>query len=249
VTNEFTIPTGASEPDGIAPGADSALWFTEKTGNKIGRLQPDTGYPRPRGASPLRASLVPSFVACTSGNRTHGAPLSNSSCAPPQQVSGQLTVGTPDSNGNGANSIGDVTLVALPGDAGTTADEADMRISTSITDVRKKSDLSDYTGQVQTVLGVRLTDRQATQYGDEPQTTQTLTFRVNLACSGTIDTAVGSACSLVTTADTVLPGSVPESKRSIWALDKVNVYDAGPDGNVSTTADNTAFETQGVFVP
>jgi hypothetical protein len=46
-----------------------------------------------------------------------------------------------------------------------------------------------------------------------------------------------------------MPGAVPESKRSVWALDKVNVYDAGPDGDVSTTADNTLFEVEGVFVP
>ena len=33
-------------------------------------------YPRPRGASPLRVSLVPAYQACTAPNRTHGSPLS-----------------------------------------------------------------------------------------------------------------------------------------------------------------------------
>jgi virginiamycin B lyase len=249
VTNEFPVPTSASEPDGIAAGLDGALWFTEKTGNKIGRLQPDTGYPRPKGATPLRASLVPAYQLCAAGNRTHGAPLSNSSCAPPLQASGQLTVGTPDSNGQGANAIGAITLVALPGNTATMADEADLRISVSATDVRRKSNLSDYPGQVQAVLSVRLTDRQATQFGEEPQTTQDFAFRANVSCSGTADTAIGSTCSIVTTADTILPGAVAESKRSIWALDKVDLYDAGPDGNVSTIGDNTRFETQGVFAP
>jgi hypothetical protein len=60
---------------------------------------------------------------------------------------------------------------------------------------------------------------------------------------------IGSGCSLATTADTVTPGAVPESKRSIWGLGSVRVYDGGPDGIASTTTGNTLFETQGVFVP
>lgn len=35
---EFTIPTAASRPFGIAAGPDGALWFVEGDGNKIGRI-------------------------------------------------------------------------------------------------------------------------------------------------------------------------------------------------------------------
>jgi virginiamycin B lyase len=35
---EYPIPTAASSPGGIAAGPDGALWFTESTGNKIGRI-------------------------------------------------------------------------------------------------------------------------------------------------------------------------------------------------------------------
>ena len=35
---------------------------------------PDPGYPRPAGATPMRASLVPAYNQCTSPNRTHGPP-------------------------------------------------------------------------------------------------------------------------------------------------------------------------------
>jgi streptogramin lyase len=38
---EFDVPTPGSQPLGIAPGPDGALWFTEKAGNKIGRMTPD----------------------------------------------------------------------------------------------------------------------------------------------------------------------------------------------------------------
>jgi Tol biopolymer transport system component len=202
------------------------------------------GYPRPKGATPLRASLVPAYKQCTAANRTHGAPLSSPSCNPPSLASGQLTVGTPDANGQFANAIGSVTLVAITGDPSTAADEADMRIATSLSDVRKKADLSDYAAEVQVVLELRLTDRLA-----DAQTVQDLTFGVTVPCTATGDTTVGSNCSLTTTADTVMPGAVPESKRSIWGLDSVQVYDGGPDGDADTTGDNTLFETQGVFVP
>jgi TolB protein len=205
------------------------------------------GYPRPKGATPLYASLVPAYQACLAPNRTHGAPLSHPSCNPPSGASSQLTVGTPDANGKGSNAVGSVTLNAILGDPSTSADEADLRVATSLTDVRKKSDLSDYTGEVQTVLNVRLTDRASS--GDEPQTVQDFPFRVPVPCAASADTTIGSSCTLTTTADTVMPGAIPESKRSIWALDKVNVYDAGPDGDISTTGDNTLFETQGVFAP
>ncbi len=38
-------------------------------------------YPRPKGATPFRASLVPAYKACTASNRTHGAPLAYASCS------------------------------------------------------------------------------------------------------------------------------------------------------------------------
>ena len=64
------------------------------------------GYPRPAGASPLRASLVPAYAECTAPNRSHGPPLGSASCNPPAQRSGFLTVGTPDANGRGAAMVG-----------------------------------------------------------------------------------------------------------------------------------------------
>ena len=54
----------------------------------------------------MRVSLVPAYEPCTSPNRTHGPPLAFGSCARPPRHPGQLTVGTPDSNGQGAKSLG-----------------------------------------------------------------------------------------------------------------------------------------------
>ena len=95
------------------------------------------GYARPKGASPLRAALVPAYASCASPNRSHGPPLAFGSCNPPHQASSELTVGSPDANGPAANSLGLVRLSALVGIPSTPEDEADMRVATSITDVRR----------------------------------------------------------------------------------------------------------------
>jgi hypothetical protein len=67
-------------------------------------------------------------------------------------------------------------------------------------------------------------------------------------CAGTIDTTIGSTCSVSTSADALTPGMVKESARAIWALGEVTVDDGGPDG-VASTHDNTPFAVQGVFAP
>jgi virginiamycin B lyase len=35
---EFSVPTAASEPEYITVGPDGALWFTENSSGKIGRI-------------------------------------------------------------------------------------------------------------------------------------------------------------------------------------------------------------------
>jgi streptogramin lyase len=37
---EFPVPTSGSAPEGIAAGPDGNLWFSEQSGNKIGRITP-----------------------------------------------------------------------------------------------------------------------------------------------------------------------------------------------------------------
>jgi TolB protein len=206
---------------------------------------PYTAYARPKSATPLRVSLVPAYTPCTTPNRHHGPPLAFDSCSPPAQASSYLTVGTVDANGAAEQSVGTVSVKAIPGDPATPADESDVRIETSITDVRQKAGLADYAGELSTVLRVRLTDR----YSGGAQTVQDFPLEVTVPCAATGDTAIGSDCSLITTTDTISPGAVPESKRSVWAIDKVDVFDGGPDAIGSTSAGNTLFVTQGVFVP
>jgi hypothetical protein len=204
---------------------------------------------RPKEAPFLRAPLVPAYDACASPNSTHGAPLSSGSCTPPQQASNELTVGTPDANGKSPRMIGSVDFKVKPGDPATPADEADVMLTASLTDVRVKSDLSDYTGELQATAARRITDllNGAAETDDATVTDEELTFIVPCAATGGT-TDVGATCSVATTADTLVPGTVREGKLANWQLDQVKVYDGGPDG-IASTPDNKLFAVEGVFVP
>ena len=204
-------------------------------------------YPRPKGAGPLRVSLVPAYQECTAPNRVHGSPLAHPSCNPPVQSSGQLTIGSPDANQRTANSIGSAKLRVVTGNAGA-PDEADVVFTASITDVRLKSDLSDYTGELELAAVLRITDKLNGVAPVDSGTTADLPFPVTVPCAATANTAIGSTCAVNTTADAVLPGVVQEIKRTIWQLAAVRVNDGGLDG-LAATPDNTLFATQGIFVP
>jgi hypothetical protein len=230
---------------------------TDVMGIMLGWYTPTSaGYPRPQAASPAFVSLVPAYNQCTTAtdNRVHGPPdfPGNStnpdvSCNPPVQTSSQLTVGSPDANSNPAQSVGYARFKTQVGNPATSADEADAGLTMSLTDVRKRSDLTDYTGQVQLETTLRVTDRY--NGPSETGTGQDLPYRVTAPCAATSDTTVGSTCAVTTTADAVTgAGTVIEGRRAIWQLGQVRVNDGGPDGVVSTTP-NTLFAVQGVFVP
>jgi hypothetical protein len=233
VHGEYQNGTGQEQTDVMAILMG---WYVPQSG----------GYPRPKGATPSRVSLVPAFTQCTSSNRTHGTPLNSPSCAPPAQASAFLTVGSPDANGAAANAVGSAQFNVITGNSATTADEADVRVTASVTDVRNKSGLTDYTGQLKLTTDMRITDRDngPTELG----TAQDLPLSFTVPCVATTLTTIGSTCSVTTTADALGAGTVKESMRSNWELGKVNVFDGGADG-VASTNPNTLFLTQGYFVP
>jgi predicted acyl esterase len=208
----------------------------------------DVGYPRPKGATPLLASLVPAYAPCAAPNREHGPPLAHGSCNPPQQLSSQLTVGAPDANGQVANSIGRVRLAVVTGNPSTQQNEADVHIGVSITDVRRQDTLGDYTGELQVNAGLRITDRLNSPAGTSPATTEDTSFPVTTVCTGTGSTSIGSSCTLSSSFNAIVPGAIVEGKRAIWQLGQVEVFDGGADGLASTTP-NGVFARQGVFVP
>jgi hypothetical protein len=153
-------------------------------------------YVRPKAASPVQVSLVPAYTQCLAPNREHGPPLAEPSCNPPAQTSTQLTVGTPDANGQPAKAAAQARINADPGIPSTPEDEADVGISVSAGDVRLQSDLSDYTGELQSSVGLRLTDRNNSPGppifpDDQRGTVQDTPFAVTVPCAGTADETVG----------------------------------------------------------
>ena len=210
---------------------------------------------RPKGASPLRASLVPAFKACAAPNRTHGAPLAFPSCNPPTQTSNFLTVGSPDANGAGANSTGFILLRV------DSTPPEDVLINSTITDVRCQAATSptvcnsantaagpDYSGQVQGTAQIRISDHYNGVGLNEAATVVDIPFPVNGQCANTTATTIGGTCTVATTANTVVPGAVKDNQRGIVEIGQIQIFDGGADGQVAT-ADNTLFSVQGIFIP
>jgi hypothetical protein len=205
-------------------------------------------YVRPRGATPFVTSLVPAYDACTTPNRTHGPALAHPSCNPPSQASDNVTVGTPDANGQPANSVGSFRYAVLPGDPATTPDESDVAFAFKLADVRTAGTFADYAGELQSRVTIRMTDRRNATTGNGSGTVEDLNLPATVLCATTPDTTVGSSCNLATTLDAITPGLVRESVRSIWQLGQVEVLDGGADGDVDTPG-NEVFARQGIFIP
>ena len=235
------------------PGSDGINFHSRESGTVSARPRlvvtiTNDSFVRPRGASPLRTSLVPAYAPCTAPNAEHGPPLAEPSCNPPVRASQHVTVGTPDANGRTAASIGYVRYGVQPGLTTTPEDEADVTLDASITDVLDSSTLLDYLGELQLSATIRVTDRGSGAAQDEPATTQQLSLPVTIPCAVTLDLAAGATCSVSTTLDAVLPGIVRERGRAIWELGQLEVLDGGADGDADTP-DNAPFARQGIFVP
>jgi hypothetical protein len=215
------------------------------------------GYPRPKGATPMRMSLVPVFERCNSpagggrrANNTHGAPLGNPSCNDPELVSGQLTIGSPDANGKQANSTGNLKYIVIPDNTATPADEADVRVDFDLTDVRLAPGLADYPGELLLDLESRFTDGANGPAQNEPGTVEDFFWEAPVSCVTTASTSVGSNCSLHTTVDALVPNTIKAGKRMIWEeVDHPHIWDGGGDWTASTKDDNLAFQTMGLFIP
>lgn len=229
------------------------LTATGHDGNPTWQPVKPPGYARPISANNTRAYLDIAYDSCSSPNATHGGPLAASSCSPPSQTSDFLTVGTPDANGMQPNFTGWVHLKAIsPSPSPTDGDQADVTIQMNLTDVRNKTSLTDYTGELELVLPLRVTDRyNGNQFSPpiQPATATDTPLRMSVVCTATADILVGSTCSATTSADTLMPGIALEGKRAVWELGQLRVYDGGADGDADTAGDNTLFAVQGLFAP
>jgi hypothetical protein len=214
---------------------------------------------RPRGATPIRVSLVPAYAPCipASSNRTHGEALAFASCAPPVQASNFLTVGSPDANGARANSIGFIELRVVPHFC---CPPQDVVIKTSISDVRCRAGTAasvctganaaggaDYSGELQGNATIRITDHNNGPNMDEAATMIDIPFPMNMYCTNTSDTSIGGFCTVNTAPVAIVP-ETSEPPRAVVEFTQFQVFDGGADGSLSTQ-DSTLFAVQGVFIP
>jgi hypothetical protein len=251
-TDSTNFPTTAGALDTSLSGIADAF---------VAKIITVVSYPRPGAATPLRVPLVPSFRSCAAPNSTHAAPLGYPSCNPPALES---SVGTTSTIGKGA---GLARLDAIAGDPTTTADEADVVITASATDVRCAlagapncgADGVDYAGKVILSTTIRITDRANGQLADEASTVQDAQFSVPIDCLASSDTSLGASCSVSTSSDTLLPGFAKEGKRMVISAFSVKLLDAGPDGTITPSSgscpiicgsgDEKVFMVQGLFAP
>jgi Tol biopolymer transport system component len=201
------------------------------------------GYVRPKQASRVRVPLVPAFEECVAPNRQHGPPLAFGSCNPPVQKSSAVTVGTPDANGRPANSVGSVTIGTVVGNPGTDEDEADIALRLELSDVRRTSDLADYTGNLVVPLPVQITDRNngcCPVGGPYAATGAGADVEFGATCTPTPDPDEGAGCTTSTSLDAITPAAVREGVRTTVQVGQIEVFPQAGGGPLAV---------QGVFVP
>jgi len=137
-------------------------------------------------------------------------------------------------------------------------DDSNDKIIFSLTDVRCVSGvtacsggaLSDYTGELEVVVSMRITDKNnsvAPGGGSDAATVADTPYSFIAPCAATAG-AAGAGCALTSSANALTPGLILDGKRTLVEFGRARVFDGGPDGLVAT-APNTLFATQGLFVP
>jgi len=264
-TTTLSAPgSDAFEPQ-VAAGNDvdsnASICWTRSDGTNLrvqcARRRDVTGFPRPKGAGPTRMALVPAFNTCAAPNKVHAPPLAFGSCSPATASSSTLTMGSPDTNGFVANAVDFVKYQVINGNANTEANEADVRIGVGLTDVRTNPAGLDYTGKVLVSSNLTITDQLNSAEAPEPGTVSTFKFEFPVQCTSTVSTTIGSDCITTTTANSLIPGMVTESRRTVWAFGQIVVKDAGPNGTgygascppTCGDGDETEYLRQGIYAP
>ncbi len=213
-------------------------------------------YPRPGGGTPLRVPLVLAFEECTSPDSTHAEPLDEPSCLGPILESTQLTTGTAGLAQSFAR------WQSKPGDPATELDEADIEILVNLGDVRQQAGGTDYTGYLAASPKVRISDRAIDATGDSDPapvgagTASDFPFSFPIGCTATPGPG-GASCTTSTSADSLVPGTVAEGRRSVIGILSLDIMDAGSNGTgvspgcqpTCGDGDERVFLEQGIFTP
>ena len=94
----------------------------------------------------------------------------------------------------------------------------------------RASDLSEYTGELRASGRVRLVDLDGGFSDFAPD----FPVAFDVPCVLSAAAIDKSLCDVAAAVDSVIPGAGFEGPRVIWAMDRVTVYDGGPDGDADT---------------
>src|SRR2546429_243075 len=110
------------------------------------------------------------------------------------------------------------------------------------------TDGPDYSGQIQGNATIRISDHYNGPGLNEAATVIDIPFPVTGTCANTVSTTVGGTCTVATTANAVVAGSVKDTQRAVVEVGQLQVNDGGASG-VAGAADASLFEVQGIFIP
>ena len=215
-------PTGGNDPDldaslaGASPDGQKVFihtsealateFDTDSQQDVYGALVASP-FPRPGGGTPLRTPLMPAYKQCTSPNSQHVTPLAEFVLRPTRARVQHID------HGNHGQDDRYGPLDTVPGNTGTPADEADVRVNVSTTDVRKQADGTDYAGNLIFRLALRVSDRGTGTSEGLSGTVGDSDISLPINCTTTGDSTIGSSCSINTTIDTLVPNFAREGKR------------------------------------
>ena len=118
-------------------------------------------------------------------------------------------------------------------DEGTRRGRDGCRGNGEITDVRSKTTLDDYTGELQGDAIWRFTDRNnavAPGGGTDAATMIDIPVPIDMTCAATANPAVGGTCSVNSSFNALVPGAVSFGHRAVVGMEQVLVNDGGSDG-------------------
>jgi hypothetical protein len=208
----------------------------------------------PASASPLSVALVPAFRQTISASQctarggtgsTHGTPLALTSCNPPGYVAG-----TAAKLGN--QSVASAQLVPVLGDLTTAVDEADLSLALSASDVRSIASGGDNVPSaggpdVTLVVKMRLSDNASGPARADAATVTEFELKAPLDCSVTAGPE-GANCAVLTSVDSLTPGSISEGESMVMQSFRVRLNDSGLNG-IRGDRDDRNFAQQGIYVP
>ena len=278
-----TGATAVWSPDGakIAFSFDGpALGHLDRERRRIRRELPDrrttmphwqpipvNSYPRPKGATPSRFSLVTAYEPVHAPpNRTHGPPLAFRLLQPAREE-----LALPDGRHRGlqrrrGRERGLPPHRVVVGNPSTPADEADVTLD----GVGLRRALHDYEPARDLRRGRRLQRRHgarrlhrrapggALRCGSPTRTTHSRRARrgdrrglrrsrfVVPCTANRVARAPARPARSTTSVDALVPGAVKEGRRAVWELDRVHVKDGGADGEADTTRQPRVPDAGGV---